>query len=293
MCRAHIALQEFQAITMMLHRMDFHLSGKVVALHLYNITAKPFHVIKVVQCLLFFPGWPARYWVWLTSMVLLLFQHTCLPTSMWRQIICPRIDCFQSGIFSFRWLRQLFTFGAFWRWNCWHVLILLNASIITSWKLHYLWGPWGWIPSAILGLFSYVFPPPALVPLVLSKFLTEHVSGHLRHFILVAPFWMEAPWLPIIHNMLADIPWWCPIIKDLIVDVSVSQELKGLQYLHLTLWQLSNVCCADRGSLPQSIRQWWGQREHQHQRSTSSAGRNGQVGVLNKVYQSMPSLLLN
>ena len=32
MCRAHIALQELQAIAMMLHQMAFHLSGKVVAL---------------------------------------------------------------------------------------------------------------------------------------------------------------------------------------------------------------------------------------------------------------------
>ena len=46
------------------------------------------------------------------------------------------------------------------------------------------------------------FPPPALVPLVLSKFLTEHVKGQLRHLILVAPCWMEAPWLPTGLNML-------------------------------------------------------------------------------------------
>ena len=43
---------------------------------------------------------------------------------------------------------------------------------------------------------SYVFPPPALVPLVLSKFLAEHVKGQLRQLSLVAPCWMEAPWLP-------------------------------------------------------------------------------------------------
>ena len=36
---------------------------------------------------------------------------------------------------------------------------------------------------------SYVFPPLALVPLVLSKFLAEHVNGQLRHLILVAPCW--------------------------------------------------------------------------------------------------------
>ena len=39
-CRAHIALQELQAISMILCRMAFHLSGKVVALHLDNNTAK-------------------------------------------------------------------------------------------------------------------------------------------------------------------------------------------------------------------------------------------------------------
>ena len=39
-CWAHIALQELQA--MMLHRMAFNLSGKVVALHLDNSTAKAY-----------------------------------------------------------------------------------------------------------------------------------------------------------------------------------------------------------------------------------------------------------
>ena len=75
---------------------------------------------------------------------------------------------------------------------------------------------------------SYVFPPPALVPLVLSKFLAEHVNSQLRHMILVVPFWMEAALLPTVLNMLADIPWQCPIIKDLVVDVLVGQALKGL-----------------------------------------------------------------
>ena len=132
-----------------------------------------------------------------------------------------------------------------------------------------------------------MFPPPALVPLVLSKFLVEHVKGQLRWLILVALCWMEAPWLPIVLNMLADIPHKCPIIKDLVMDVSVGQALKGLQYLHLTLWQLSDVCYADKGSLPQSVRWWQGQLEHLHQRSTSSVVRNGQVGVLSRVYQTM------
>ena len=140
---------------------------------------------------------------------------------------------------------------------------------------------------------SYVFPPLALVPLVLSKFLAEHVSGQLRHLLLVAPCWMEAPWLPTVLNMLAYVPQQCPLVKDLVMDVLVGQALKGLQYLHLTLWLLSDMCYADRGSLPWSVRQWQRQLKHLHQGSTSSAGRSGPGGVLNRVYQTMPSLPLN
>ena len=42
MCRAHIALQELQVVVMMLCRMAFYLSGKVVALHLDNSTVKAY-----------------------------------------------------------------------------------------------------------------------------------------------------------------------------------------------------------------------------------------------------------
>ena len=133
---------------------------------------------------------------------------------------------------------------------------------------------------------SYVFPPLALVPLVLSKFLEEHVNGQLTWLFLVAPCWMEAPWLPTVLNMLADVLQQCPIIKDIIMDDLVGQALKGLQYLYLTLCQLSNMCYAERGSLPQSVRQRWGQLKCLCQRSTSSAGRNGPVGVLDRVYQT-------
>ena len=39
MCRAHIALQKLQVVAMMVHRLAFYLSCKVVALHLDNSTA--------------------------------------------------------------------------------------------------------------------------------------------------------------------------------------------------------------------------------------------------------------
>ena len=76
---------------------------------------------------------------------------------------------------------------------------------------------------------SYLFTPTTLVLLVLSKFLTECATGQFRLLTLVAPCWMEAPWLPTVLNMLADIPHQCAIIRDIIMDVSVGQVLKGLQ----------------------------------------------------------------
>ena len=42
MCKVHITLKELQAVDMMLHRMAFQLSGKVVALHLDNCTANAY-----------------------------------------------------------------------------------------------------------------------------------------------------------------------------------------------------------------------------------------------------------
>ena len=87
---------------------------------------------------------------------------------------------------------------------------------------------------------GYVFLPPALV------LLAEHITGQFRLLILVVPCLMEAPWLPTVLNLLADIPWHCPVINDLVMDVSVGQVLKHLLYLHLTLWLLSDMCYGDR-----------------------------------------------
>ena len=92
--------------------------------------------------------------------------------------------------------------------------------------------------------------PPALMPLVLSSFLVKHVTGQFRLLILVAPYWMEAPWLPSVLNILGDIPQHFPVIKGLDVNVLVGHVLKGLPYLYLTLWMLRDMCCTDKGSLP-------------------------------------------
>ena len=105
--------------------------------------------------------------------------------------------------------------------KCQHYFTLETPLPLGALELNAFSHPWTF-------QLGYVFPPLALVPLVLSKFLAEHVKGQLRHLILVAPCWMEPPWLPTVLNILADVPQWCPIINDLIMDVSVDQVLWGL-----------------------------------------------------------------
>ena len=51
---------------------------------------------------------------------------------------------------------------------------------------------------------SYAFSP-ALVSLVLSRFLPEHVTGQFRLLILVATCWMGASWFSTVFGMLKDI----------------------------------------------------------------------------------------
>ena len=141
-----------------------------------------FHFLMWLLLLMPYPLFgPAEYWVWLTNTVLLFSSIHCYPSKCggWLSVLgsvasggasSPSDD--PSSCLSL-WSTS--------RWICWHPSIPLNANIITPRKL---------LPLGALGLNAfnhpwtfwvrYVFPPPALVPLVLSKFLVEHVKGQLR-----------------------------------------------------------------------------------------------------------------
>ena len=94
--------------------------------------------------------------------------------------------------------------------------------------------------------------------MVLSRFVAEHLTGLFRFLIFIVPCWMEAPWFHTVLTMLEYALWQYSMAKDVNRDVLVDQVLIGLPSLHCTVWLLKNVCCADKGSLPQSVRKWWG-----------------------------------
>ena len=137
MCRAHIALQELQGIAMTLHKMAFCLAGKVVSLHFDNCTAKAYEVGTVAPFLSRMACWILS----LTNKYSITLTAAYIPTHLNVEAnYLSQVSCFQSGIFSLRWLKWLFIFGVYQGWICSHPPIPLNASIITPWKLHYLWG---------------------------------------------------------------------------------------------------------------------------------------------------------
>ena len=142
--RAHIALQELYAVAVMLYRMAFCLSGKVVALHLDNSTAKAYLCNQGGTVSPFL----SRLACWILSLtnkhgITLLPGIHSYPPQCGGKLSVPGLVASGVAPSPLRWIRQLFTFGAFQRWTCQHLLVLLNTSIISLWKLHCLWGPWG------------------------------------------------------------------------------------------------------------------------------------------------------
>ena len=61
---------------------------------------------------------------------------------------------------------------------------------------------------------SYLYPA-VFSPHVLS----QHITGQYRFLIHIAPHWMKGPWLLTIFNILENISYWYPMMKDLIRGV--------------------------------------------------------------------------
>ena len=177
--RAHIALQELQAVAVMLHRMAFHLSGKVVALHLDNSTAKVYLCNQGGTVSPFL----SRLACWILS---LTDKHgiTLLPAYIPTHLNVE-VDFLSQDQLLLEWhLLPQVAQAAFCLWGLPEVDLLASSH---STQCHHYFTLETRLPLGALGLnafshpwnfqVSYVFPPPALVPIVLSKFLAKHVKS--------------------------------------------------------------------------------------------------------------------
>ena len=182
MCRAHIALQELQAVVMMLHRMAFCLSGKVVALHLDNSMAKAYLCNQGGTVSPFL----SRLACWILS---LTAKHgiTLIPAYIPTHLnVEANYLSWDQMLPEWHLLPQVAQ-AAFHLWGLPEVDLLASSHSTQCQHYYTLESP---LPLGALGLSAfnhlwpfqvgYMFPPPALVPLLLPKFMAEHVKGQLR-----------------------------------------------------------------------------------------------------------------
>ena len=62
---------------------------------------------------------------------------------MWKQTISFGVSWFLSDSHFLIWIRLHFIFWVNQRWICWCPHVSINVSVITPWKVPYLWDPWG------------------------------------------------------------------------------------------------------------------------------------------------------
>ena len=79
----------------------------------------------------------------------------------------------------------------------------------------------------------YAFPPPTLVPTVVNK-----LRGLPSRMLLIAPFWSDAPWLPMLLELLHDVPRRLRPSPTLLTNTATRFPVSKLDSLRLTVWPL-------------------------------------------------------
>ena len=168
LCRDHISLQEFQAIVMMLCRMAFCLSSKVVALQLDNSTAKAY-LCNQGGTVSPFPPRLACQILSLTEKHGITFIPAYIPTHLnveayylsWGQML-PEwhlLPQMAQAAFHLWGLPEVGLLAAYHTTQCQHCYTLESLLPLRALGLNAFNHP-------LTLQVSYVFPPPTLVPLV-------------------------------------------------------------------------------------------------------------------------------
>ena len=151
--------------------------------------------------------------------MVLIFQHTYLPISIWKLAVTGNVGSRVAPSFSHSW-GSISNFGVNWRWICWHPYIQSMSALLYLGNSTSLWEPCGLMLLTILGhsgelcvsSLQYWFP------LVLSSVQVFSRTCHrsIQTSFLVAPCWMEATWVLTVLNMLVDIPHCCCLLYKML-----------------------------------------------------------------------------
>lgn len=80
---------------------------------------------------------------------------------------------------------------------------------------------------------AWVFPPPNLLPRVLS-----HLNNAKGTYLIVAPEWPKVFWLPDLKARALDYPYEIPNLKKTLVDITTSHPPPQVQTLTLKVWKI-------------------------------------------------------
>ena len=97
----------------------------------------------------------------------------------------------------------------------------------------------------------YAFPPPTLVPTVANK-----LRGSKTRMLLVAPCWCDAPWMPVLTELLFDTPRRIPVSPRLLINTSTNYPVGNVEALRLTVWPICGQPQASTSHLLPS--RFWG-----------------------------------
>ena len=79
----------------------------------------------------------------------------------------------------------------------------------------------------------YTFPPPTLVPTVANK-----LRGSKTRMLLLAPCWCDAPWMPVLTELLFDAPRRIPVSPRLLICTATNYPVGNVEALRLTVWPI-------------------------------------------------------
>ena len=137
MCRVHIAFQELQGTTLMLHRLASQLSGKIVALQLDNSTAKAY-LSNQGSIVLFFLSRLACHILILANKLGITSIPAYIPTHLNEEA-----NCVSQGRLAPEWyLLPHIAQAAFQGWICWFPHVPINVNFRTL-----FWEFLGWMHS--------------------------------------------------------------------------------------------------------------------------------------------------
>jgi hypothetical protein len=142
--------------------------------------------------------------------------------------------------------------------------------------------PQAWFTDCMVmswnNLWSYAFPPPALVGKVLSKLMSSSNS----RMILIAPLWSQQPWFPELLALLVDLPREIPPLWNLLKQPHLEKFHPTPEIFRYHAWRLSSVDSEIKDFRSRLPLECPDPTESQRLTSIRASGPNSVIGVVNR-----------